>query len=78
MSQYWHWLSLQGQEHLSCPEGQGVCVCDRLLAVQIISATGAKGPEISKITGELVKWQLARPDATQQDAEAWLSKLKAG
>lgn len=53
-------------------------MCDHLLAVQIISATGAKGPEISKITSELVKWQLARPDATQQDAEAWLSNRKAG
>lgn len=50
---------------------------DSLPAVQIIGATGAKGPEISKITGELVKWQLARPDATVQDAEAWLSNAMA-
>ena len=46
-----------------------------VLDVQIKQATGAKGPEIGKITDELIKWQLAHPDATQQDAEAWLSKL---
>lgn len=43
--------------------------------VQIKHATGAKGPEIGKITDELVKWQLAHPHASQQDAEAWLSHL---
>ncbi|KAL3159903.1 hypothetical protein ABBQ38_010300 [Trebouxia sp. C0009 RCD-2024] len=42
---------------------------------QIKHATGAKGPEIGKITDELVKWQLAHPHASQQDAEAWLSHL---
>ena len=78
MSQQCHWLSLQVQRNLSGPYIGEVCTCDHSLAVQIISATGAKGPEISKITGELVKWQLARPDATQEDAETWLSKYKSG
>ena len=57
------------------PRKASVCWTLTVRDVQIKQATGAKGPEIGKITDELIKWQLAHPDATQQDAEAWLSKL---
>jgi len=41
--------------------------------LQIKKATGATGPQIRKITEKLMQWQLAHPDATQQEAEQWLS-----
>ncbi|DBB02922.1 TPA: hypothetical protein ACH3X1_013524 [Trebouxia sp. C0004] len=40
---------------------------------QIKAATGAEGPQIGKITDKLMQWQLAHPDASQQDAKQWLS-----
>ncbi|DBA72537.1 hypothetical protein WJX79_010559 [Trebouxia sp. C0005] len=42
---------------------------------QIKAATGAAGPQIGKITDKLMQWQLAHPDASQQDAKQWLSSL---
>ncbi|DBB09878.1 hypothetical protein WJX82_001683 [Trebouxia sp. C0006] len=43
---------------------------------QIKAATGAAGPQIGKITHKLMQWQLAHPDASQQDAKQWLSSLQ--
>lgn len=43
--------------------------------MQIKKATGATGSRIGKITEDLVKWQLAHPNATQKDAETWLSNV---
>lgn len=47
-----------------------------LLLTQIKKATGAEREQMGKITDNLVQWQLAHPDATQQDAEEWLKTSK--
>ena len=44
--------------------------------MQIKKGSGATGPEIGKITDKLVQWQLAHPDATEEDAKQWLSTLQ--
>ena len=44
-----------------------------LAIVQIKAATGAAGPELGKMADKLMQWQLAHPDASQQDAEQWLT-----
>lgn len=47
-----------------------------LAVVQIKAATGAAGPELGKMADKLMQWQLAHPDASQQDAEQWLTSLQ--
>ena len=43
------------------------------LLLQIKQASGAVGPKIGEITDKLVQWQLAHPDATEDEAMRWLS-----
>ena len=43
---------------------------------QIMKATGIKGPQMKKVTENLLHWQLAHPDATKEDADTYLSGLQ--
>ena len=38
----------------------------------IMAATGAKGKVVGEMSAAALEWQLARPDATKEEAEAWL------
>ena len=44
--------------------------------LQIMKATGIKGPQMKQITEKLLHWQLAHPDATKSDAEAYLTTIQ--
>lgn len=41
-----------------------------------MKATGIKGPQMKQITEKLLHWQLAHPDATKSDAEAYLTTIQ--
>ena len=45
--------------------------------LQIMKATGIKGPQMKQVTEKLMQWQLAHPDATKADAEAYLTTISA-
>jgi hypothetical protein len=54
-------------------------VCDlygRLGVLQIMEAVGMKkaGPQLGRLTSALLAWQLGRPQATADEARAWLQQ----
>lgn len=49
----------------------------RWLLLQIMKATGIKGPQMKQVTEKLMHWQLAHPNAVKEDAEQAL-KVIAG
>lgn len=66
-------VSLPGMQLLCC-----TCICltiGSLVMLQIMKATGIKGPRMKQITEKLMHWQLAHPDATKEDAEQYLSVI---
>ncbi len=48
--------------------------------LQVMEAMGMKkgGPQLGRCTAALLEWQLGRPEATADDARAWLAERKPG
>lgn len=44
--------------------------------IQVMEAVGMKkaGPQLGRLTNALLAWQLGRPDATADEARAWLAQ----